>query len=75
MSPNLMAELTDMGGARFGETSCKENTWPNRGSGGAAYKKAPRPFVISGPAYPMMPSLNQVVRLLTDWEGLRRMAA
>jgi hypothetical protein len=43
--------------------------------GRSAYKKAPRPFLISGPAYPMMPSWNQVVGFLTDWEGLRRMAA
>lgn len=25
--------------------------------------------------YPMMPSWNQVVGFLTDWEGLRRLAA
>jgi hypothetical protein len=42
---------------------------------GAAYRKAPRPFVISGPASPMMASWNQVVGFLTDWEGLRRLAA
>jgi hypothetical protein len=39
------------------------------------HRKAPRPFVISGPASPMMPSLNQVVGFLTDWEGFRRLAA
>ena len=31
--------------------------------------------MISGPAYPMMLSWNRVVGFLTDWEGLRRMAA
>jgi hypothetical protein len=42
---------------------------------GAAYRKAPRPFVISGPASLITPSWNQVVGFLTDWEGLRRLAA
>jgi hypothetical protein len=41
----------------------------------AVYKKAPRPFVISEPASPMMSSWNQVVGFLTDWEGPRRLAA
>ena len=39
------------------------------------YRKAPRPIVISGPASPITPSWNQVVGCLTDWEGLRRLAA
>ena len=38
-------------------------------------RKAPRPLLISGPASPITPSWNQVVGFLTDWEGLRRMAA
>ncbi len=41
----------------------------------AATKKAPRPFVTSGPASLVMPSWNQAVGFLTDWERLRRLVA
>jgi hypothetical protein len=40
-----------------------------------ARRKAPRPFLISGPASLITPSWNQVVGFLTDWDVLRRMAA
>ena len=53
----------------------KEEARPKPGWDRAAYKKAPRPFVISGPASLITPSWNQVVAFLTDWEGLRGLAA
>ena len=36
---------------------------------------AGRPSNIREPASLMMPSWNQVLGFLTDWEGLRRLAA
>ncbi len=53
----------------------KKEARPKPGLDRATQSMAPRPFLISGPAYPMMPSWNQVVGFLTEWEGLRRLAA
>jgi hypothetical protein len=59
----------------IGASVRKEKARSPAGSNRAANRKAPRPFVISGPASLITPSWNQVVAFLTDWEGLRRMAS
>jgi hypothetical protein len=41
----------------------------------SAKEEAPRPFVISGPASLITLSWNQAVGFLTEWDGLRRLAA
>jgi len=61
--------------ASLSQALSKENAWPKSGLHRAAHRKAPRPFLISGPASLITPSWNQVVGFLTDWEGLRRLAA
>ena len=38
-------------------------------------QKGPETIRDLGPASLITPSWNQVVRFLTDWEGLRRLAA
>ncbi len=75
MSLDLLACVTDMRGPRFGETTTKERARPKPGLASAAHRKAPRPFVISGPASLITPSWIQVLGFLTDWDGLRRLAA
>jgi hypothetical protein len=62
MSPNLMAELTDMGGPRFG-------------SGGFQRKKKSPAEAGLMVASLITLSSNQVTGFLADWEGLRRLAA
>jgi hypothetical protein len=71
MARHTLTLLTDRRGPRFEEGICKEKAPPKPGLDRPAYRTAPRPFVTSGPAYPMMPSWNQVVGFLTDWEGFR----
>jgi hypothetical protein len=75
MSPNMLALVTDKRGTRFGETSYKEKARPKPGLDRMAQRKAPRPFLIAGPASLITPSWNQVVGFLTDWDELRRLAA
>jgi len=74
-SHKLFVWVTDTSGTRLRETASKGKALPKPGSDRATYKKAPRPFLISGPASPITPSWNQVVGFLTDWKGLRRLAA
>ena len=64
-------------GCRTGEARVrrKKRSPAEAGLDVTAHRKAPRPFVISGPASLITPSWNQVVGFLTDWEGLRRLAA
>ena len=57
------------------EITSKEEARSKWGFDGTEHRKTPRPFVISGPASLITPSWNSVVGFLTDWEGLRRLAA
>jgi len=67
---------TEWAVGRGKRVSCERNeARPKSGLDCATHGKIPRPFVISGPASPITPTWNQVVGFLTDWEGLRRMAA
>jgi hypothetical protein len=48
---------------------------PDRsGASSTAYRKAPRPFLISGPASQSIPSWNQIMEWLREVQRIREIA-
>ena len=56
------------------EATSRLNAGPEPGSDAAAYKKAPRPFVISGPASQSVLSWNQIMEWLREVQRIREIA-
>jgi len=48
--------------------------WPKPGVNRATQEKAPRPFLISGPASQSVPSWNQIMEWLREVQRIREIA-